>query len=643
MLSSIRTGISNTLSSRTRRSSRQEVIDHRIRPEEVRLGKKIGEGGFGEVYIATFAKRQVVAKKVKIEAMGEAAALRGLEDELSVAVKLRNPCVVQIFGAVITADTIMLIMEYCGNGSLRAKLDERPRCTLTRDQRVAILGEAAEGLKYLTQRGIIHRDVKVSAPKKLIVLVSLAHRLCLVGSCASVLYALGLPCLRLTTCCSTAGSMPSWPISASAPTSRQRLVTKTSPAPSRSWRLSCSRRRTARQWPTLRRATCMPTAASPLRCSEVGAPDANERHERASAASPARSHPRVHCLRRAAGGGPWQGHAQTAAEVIARVQQGQMPPLPPNLPVELAALVKACLAPDRTARPTFDKIVAALDSFDSASSKWDPTAATEEEQLELARQMLINLLQQTMLEEAEASQPLWPGAAFQKGDHVRVVGTSLGAGHVKLGDVGVVQGRSEDHSHFTIDFIAQDGWAAKASDLALDLTAQRVRPGARCALRPSVSEPRFGMGNLQPGMVGLCHTVSHDGIAKINFGFNGAAGKADDGLWAAPLSELMAVTEGGTWLGGLQCGHAVRIRRGLEAPSTGWGAVTAKSVGYVRAWMMVAQSIYYVVDFPEMDGCVQPALRSGLRWALALTRAPLTLRAAGRARRATWRLIRPPT
>jgi serine/threonine protein kinase len=150
-------------SSRSSRSRSSDLVEHRIAPEEVRLGRKIGEGGFGEVYIATYAKRQVVAKKCKVEALGEEAALRGIEDELDVAVRLRNPSIVQVFGAVFSNEHLLLVMEYCPGGSVRARLDEKPRCTLSRNARVLILGQVAEGLKYLQLRGIVHRDVKVRA------------------------------------------------------------------------------------------------------------------------------------------------------------------------------------------------------------------------------------------------------------------------------------------------------------------------------------------------------------------------------------------------------------------------------------------------------------------------------------------------
>lgn len=162
-LASTMSSASGTMSSRSRRSSKPDLVEFRIQPEEVKLVRKIGEGGFGEVYIATYAKRQVVAKKVKVEALGQEAAMRGIEDELAVAVRLRNPCVVQVFGAVFSGEHLLLVMELCSQGSVRAKLDEKPRCTLSRDARLLILGQVAEGCKYLTARGIVHRDIKVRA------------------------------------------------------------------------------------------------------------------------------------------------------------------------------------------------------------------------------------------------------------------------------------------------------------------------------------------------------------------------------------------------------------------------------------------------------------------------------------------------
>ncbi|KAG8460965.1 hypothetical protein KFE25_010716 [Diacronema lutheri] len=531
-LASTMSSASGTMSSRSRRSSKPDLVEFRIQPEEVKLVRKIGEGGFGEVYIATYAKRQVVAKKVKVEALGQEAAMRGIEDELAVAVRLRNPCVVQVFGAVFSGEHLLLVMELCSQGSVRAKLDEKPRCTLSRDARLLILGQVAEGCKYLTARGIVHRDIKADN----VLLDSGGHAKLADFGISRVLD-------DDDTEADVAGTIPFM-----APELFKKSAGKGSAYSDKS-----------------------DVYAFGGLCIEV-----------------------------LGGGSPWRGEVSSAAQLVSAVQQGRQPALPANLPPQLAALVRACLAADRASRPTFDKVVLALDSYDPSDGDWQPGAASDEEQLEAAKQALLAMLEMTLREEAEAKQPLWPNSTIQRGSHVRVVGASLGAGAVTMGDIGVVQKRDDD-GDYVVDFLAQDGWVGRAADLVLDETAERVRPGARCSLKPHVKEPRFGMGMVQPGSVGLVVEVTHDGIAKLNFGHD-PNGKPGESLWAAPLAELVAVTHGGTWLGALQCGQAVRVRRDLSEPSTGWAAVTATSVGYVRAWALVASTPVYVVDFPEQDG-----------------------------------------
>lgn len=198
----------------------------------------------------------------------------------------------------------------------------------------------------------------------------------------------------------------------------------------------------------------------------------------------------------------------------------------------------------------------------------------------------------------------WPGS-IQKGSHVRCVGTSRGAAGVNIGDVGVVTNRDSDGDYF-VNFPVKDNWCGRPRDLQLDENADAVRPGALVTVKWGAA-PKFGWGDAEAGMRGLVHSVTHDGKAKVQFGFvpHGAAG---DGLWTGQLSELEAIqpdesrraARPGCLTGRFQIGDAVRIKMSLDKPSTGWGSVKRGSIGFLRAYDR--QNSIYIVDFPDMDG-----------------------------------------
>jgi serine/threonine protein kinase len=68
--------------------------------------------------------------------------------------RLNHPHVVQLFGACDVGSPAMLVCEYATNGSLDKYLIVHP------DQLRRKLHEAALGVQYLHQRGIVHGDLK---------------------------------------------------------------------------------------------------------------------------------------------------------------------------------------------------------------------------------------------------------------------------------------------------------------------------------------------------------------------------------------------------------------------------------------------------------------------------------------------------
>lgn len=197
----------------------------------------------------------------------------------------------------------------------------------------------------------------------------------------------------------------------------------------------------------------------------------------------------------------------------------------------------------------------------------------------------------------------WPGV-IQKGMHVRCIGHSRGVSKVSIGDVGVVEGRDPD-GDYRVNFPKQDNWRGQPKDLVIDYEAEKIRPGALVALKPAVSSPQYGMGNMRPGKHGLVVEVTHDGNAKVKLGFDNNAATGTDEMWTGLLSELEVIDDGlfagsfrGCWSGKLQLGQAVRIPGGI-VPSTGRGNVKDDEVGYVRGYSP-AQKMYFC-DFPSRD------------------------------------------
>lgn len=117
--------------------------------------KKIGAGGFGQVYLAT---RQLDGVQVAIKCLHDGAGkeeLHRLEREVKLIQAQTHPNIVRLLAADLTAVPPYFVMPYMSGGTLT-----RFAGRLTDDQLRTVLRSVASVLSHLHQNGSIHRDVK---------------------------------------------------------------------------------------------------------------------------------------------------------------------------------------------------------------------------------------------------------------------------------------------------------------------------------------------------------------------------------------------------------------------------------------------------------------------------------------------------
>ena len=129
--------------------------------EDFTLGKPLGKGKFGNVYLAKQKKTNFpVALKVLFKApMQSAGCVNALRREVEIQCRLRHPNIVALFGYFHDVKQVYLLLEYLPGGELFKKmnkaggyLNELLCRQYTRD--------VAAGLSYLHERGVMHRDIK---------------------------------------------------------------------------------------------------------------------------------------------------------------------------------------------------------------------------------------------------------------------------------------------------------------------------------------------------------------------------------------------------------------------------------------------------------------------------------------------------
>ena len=137
-----------------------------------------GKGGFGIVYEARFRGSRVrvpcqakecaaltaqVAVKLFIEQSLDARSLAMSRREVLVMAKLVHPRLVRLVGASLRAPHMCLVLEFVERGSLRDLLSrEDAPSLLPLPRRLQIALDMVDGLLFMHERGVLHRDVKAA-------------------------------------------------------------------------------------------------------------------------------------------------------------------------------------------------------------------------------------------------------------------------------------------------------------------------------------------------------------------------------------------------------------------------------------------------------------------------------------------------
>lgn len=123
---------------------------------DLEIKSKIGEGGFGAVYRADWFGSDVALKLLRSESLDQSLVDEFQREALLMAKVSHHPNIVGFIGAVMSADRVGIVLEFCPLGSL----DEQLRSSkISLVQKLHIALGVLSGLAFLHLNGIIHRDL----------------------------------------------------------------------------------------------------------------------------------------------------------------------------------------------------------------------------------------------------------------------------------------------------------------------------------------------------------------------------------------------------------------------------------------------------------------------------------------------------
>ncbi|KAE8631359.1 hypothetical protein XENTR_v10001164 [Xenopus tropicalis] len=121
--------------------------------QNLTLGKKIGEGEFGDVLQGEYMGRPVAIKNIKCDMTAQ-----NFLSETATMTKLQHKNLVNLLG-VILKNGLLLVMELMSKGNLVNYLRSRGRSMVPPYQLLIFSMDIVQGMEYLELKRLVHRDL----------------------------------------------------------------------------------------------------------------------------------------------------------------------------------------------------------------------------------------------------------------------------------------------------------------------------------------------------------------------------------------------------------------------------------------------------------------------------------------------------
>ena len=134
--------------------------------DDLTLLKCLGKGSFGEVYLTNKEGKSglFATKKMDREFADLPQVSKYLKNEIAIMRELNHKNIVKLEDVKITKKHYYLVMEYCNGGSLSDclnKYQELYNKTFSEEIVQYLMRQIIQGLKYIHNKNIIHRDLKL--------------------------------------------------------------------------------------------------------------------------------------------------------------------------------------------------------------------------------------------------------------------------------------------------------------------------------------------------------------------------------------------------------------------------------------------------------------------------------------------------
>lgn len=123
--------------------------------------KKIGSGGFSEVYLGLDKSLNIKIAIKKINLKQKNIVLDKLNIEIEIMKKMKHPNIITFYDVIKTEDYWYIIMEYCNKGTLEDVIKYNKEIKNKKEiNAYYYLNQLKNAINYIKDMGYIHRDLK---------------------------------------------------------------------------------------------------------------------------------------------------------------------------------------------------------------------------------------------------------------------------------------------------------------------------------------------------------------------------------------------------------------------------------------------------------------------------------------------------
>lgn len=136
------------------------VAEWEVDPNDLILSEKVGQGAFGAIHKGTLNGEVCAIKMVKSDFQKEFEYIKEFAQEISIISGLTHDRIVRFMGACTKGERVCIMYSFCEGGNLKHFLQKTPK--LTRERRLQMAADIAEGMEFVASKNIVHRDLKAA-------------------------------------------------------------------------------------------------------------------------------------------------------------------------------------------------------------------------------------------------------------------------------------------------------------------------------------------------------------------------------------------------------------------------------------------------------------------------------------------------